>query len=85
MHTPNGRSALPLLVFVALLAAACSTSALAPRAFLAEGDQDSARVGYSGNLDDATAVARGHCAAYERVPHFVAATMDMAYFDCVAR
>ena len=85
MHNPIGRSARPLSLVVALLASACSATAPGPRAFVAEGDQSSVRVGYSGNLDEAAAVARRHCAGYERVARFVDATMDTAYFDCVAQ
>lgn len=75
----------PWRLAAAVLVAACSTQALAPRAVLLEGDQTSAKVGFSGDLDAATAIARRHCAGYERIARFVDATTDTAYFDCVVR
>jgi len=78
MQNAIGRLARPLAIAAAIFAGACSG-----HAYLSEGDQKSATVGYSGNLDDATAVARRHCAGYERVARLSAKTVDTAYFDCV--
>jgi hypothetical protein len=50
---------------------------------LLQGDANTAQVGYSGRIDDATLVAKQHCAQYERVPRFLEAGEDVAYFDCV--
>jgi hypothetical protein len=54
-----------------------------PQPFLLNGDADSAEVGFSGDPGSATPVAKQHCARYERVPHFVQADPNVAYFDCV--
>jgi len=48
-----------------------------------QGDADSAQVGYGGNVEDATLVAKKHCAQYERVPRFLEAQENIAFFDCV--
>jgi hypothetical protein len=40
-------------------------------------------VGFSGDVEGATAVARQHCAQYERVPRFLDAEENIAFFDCV--
>jgi hypothetical protein len=71
---------LPVLLVAAGLLAGCST-----RDFLQSGDAKSAVVTYTGDIEAATAVARKHCAGYERVPRLVETSMDTAYFDCVSR
>ncbi|MGH7039674.1 MAG: hypothetical protein ACREE1_16230 [Stellaceae bacterium] len=58
-------------------------AACAPTSILLEGDAKSATVAYGGDLAKATAVAAHHCASYERVPHFLMADIDTAYFSCV--
>ena len=68
-------------ILLGLLAPACT----GPKPFLLQGGPGSAQVGYSGMIDDATAVARQHCAQYERVPRFVEADQNVAFFDCVPR
>jgi hypothetical protein len=40
-------------------------------------------VGYYGEIDGAAVVARHHCAQYERVPRFLEADQNVAFFDCV--
>jgi hypothetical protein len=67
------------MIFLWVLAPAC----VGPKPFLLQGDAGSAQVGYSGTIDDATPVARQHCARYERVPRFVEAGENIAFFDCV--
>lgn len=62
-----------------MLLAACT----APSALLLEGDADSAKITYSGDLTQAKAVAARHCARYERVPRLQMADMDTAYYACV--
>ena len=54
-----------------------------PKPFLLQGDAGTAQVGYSGSIEDATLVAKHHCAQYERVPRFLEAGENIAYFDCV--
>jgi hypothetical protein len=61
------------------VAAACS----GPKPFLLQGDADTAQVGFSGDVEAATIVARQHCARYERVPRFVEAGENVAFFECV--
>jgi hypothetical protein len=66
-------------VLVGGLSAACAGG----QPFLMQGDANSAQVGYSGNLDATTLVARRHCAQFERVPRFLEAEENIAFFDCV--
>jgi len=54
-----------------------------PKPFLLEGDANSAQVGYYGDVEGATLVAKQHCARFERLPRFLEAQEDVAYFDCV--
>jgi hypothetical protein len=56
---------------------------MGPKAFLLQGDANSAQVGYYGEIDSATPVARQHCARYERAPRFLEADQNVAFFDCV--
>jgi hypothetical protein len=53
--------------------------------FLLQGDANSAQVGFSRDLESATLVAAKHCAQYERVPRFLEAQENVAFFDCVRR
>jgi hypothetical protein len=68
-----------LLLVVGGLGIACSGA----KPFLLQGNASSAQVGYSGNLNGATLVAKQHCAQFERVPRFVEAEENIAFFDCV--
>jgi hypothetical protein len=68
-----------LLVLTGSIMAACSAS----KPFLLQGDADSAQVGYGGNVENAAPVAKQHCAQYERVPRFVEAQENVAFFDCI--
>jgi hypothetical protein len=54
-----------------------------PKPFLVQGNASSVQVGYAGNIESATLVAKQHCAQYERVPKFLEAQEDIAFFDCV--
>jgi hypothetical protein len=62
-----------------IVVAACT----GPKPFLIQGDANSAQVGYANSIEDATLVAKQHCAQYERVPRFLEAGENVAYFDCV--
>jgi hypothetical protein len=54
--------------------------------YLSDGDANSAAVGYIGNdVASATAVAREHCARYERVPRFLDAEENIAHYACESR
>jgi len=66
------------IVLVSELGLAC-----AGKAYLLDGDADYARVAYGGDLESATAVAKRHCAPFERVPRFREFQEDAAIFDCV--
>jgi hypothetical protein len=69
---------------VLCLIVACGTaSGCAGKPFLLNGDANSAEVGFSGSdLAAATAVAKDQCARYERVPRFLDAEENVAYFAC---
>ncbi len=68
-----------LLILAVSIIPSCTWS----KPFLLQGDANSAQIGYSGNIDDATLVAKRHCAQYERVPRFLEAEENIAFFDCV--
>jgi hypothetical protein len=57
--------------------------ACAAKPFVLEGDANYAGVAYAGDMESATAVARRHCAPFERVPRFREIQEDVAYFDCI--
>jgi hypothetical protein len=64
-----------------VLAAGC-----AAKPFLLDGTESRAEVGFSGYPDtvETEAIARAHCARFERVPHYLDAQENVAYFDCVS-
>jgi hypothetical protein len=73
----------PAKQMLCLIVACGAASACAGKPFLLNGDANSAQVGYSGgNLAPATAVAKQHCARYERVPRFLESGENVAYFAC---
>lgn len=69
-------------VLLAGLAVGC-----AGKPFLLDGTESRAEVGFSGYADtpETEAIAREHCARFERVPQFLDAQENVAYFDCVPR
>jgi hypothetical protein len=70
-------------IFLVFLAGSLSAACTGGQPFLLQGDANSAQVGYSGNLDAAALVARRHCTQFERVPQFLEAEENIAFFDCV--
>jgi hypothetical protein len=70
------------IVFV-ILAGALAAACVGEKPFLLQGDAYSAQVGFSRDLDGATRVAKQHCAQYERVPRFLEAQENVAFFGCV--
>ena len=74
-----------VLALVCGALAGASLAACAPRAILLEGDDKSVEIGYANDVSAAMPIAVQHCAGYARVPRLVSQTMDIAYFDCVAR
>jgi hypothetical protein len=81
----SGRRSRPSGIGVGLLwvlAAGAAAAGCAGKPFLSSGDANSAAVGYTGDLAAATAVAKEHCARYERVPRFLDAQENLAYFHC---
>jgi hypothetical protein len=77
VHQPAAR--ILLVLAAGSLGIACTGS----KPFLLQGDANSAQVGFSSDVDDATPVARQHCAQYEKVPRFLEAEENVAFFDCV--
>ena len=67
-----------LVVLIGELALACAGSP-----YVLEGDANSVGVAYGGDMESATAVAKRHCAPFERVPKFHEIEQDVAYFYCV--
>ena len=58
---------------------------LSEKPLLRAGDATSAEVMYSGDVADALALARQHCAGYGRVARLVDTAPQMAYFACDPR
>lgn len=76
----GGRLALAWLLFAAIaIGVGCGCT---EKPFLANGDARSAEVGYSRDLGAATAVAREHCARYEKVPRYLDSAENVAFFAC---
>jgi hypothetical protein len=72
-----------MLRLFCLMPAAAAVTGCAGKPFLLDGDANSAQVGYSGNDPTvAAAVAKDACARYERVPRFLNAAENVAYFTC---
>jgi hypothetical protein len=72
-----------LRIFVPIVIVSLAAGCTGPKPFLLDGNADSAQVGYGGDAESATAVAKQHCAQYERVPRFLEAQENVAFFDCV--
>ena len=66
------------IVLVGSLGGAC-----AGKPFVLEGDANYVGVAYGGDMESATAVAKRHCAPFERVPRFHELDENVAYFYCV--
>jgi hypothetical protein len=62
---------------------AAGAVACAPKPFVLDGDADYVRVTYAGDMESATAVAKRHCAQFERVPRFREIEESVVYFFCV--
>lgn len=71
------------LMFAGGLAAAALSGCSGPKPFVRESDANSVEIGYSGDVASTMALARGHCAGFERVPRLIEATADVAVYDCV--
>ena len=56
---------------------------LPSRVYVLHSEPGKVAVGYTGDIEAATAVAKRHCAQFERQPVLVSAEEDVAYFDCV--
>jgi hypothetical protein len=74
----SARAALAALCVVLAGAAGGCTE----KPYLSSGDANSAAVGYGTDLAAATAVASQHCLRYGRVPRFLDAEENIAYFAC---
>jgi hypothetical protein len=75
----------PRRILILALSGSLSAACAGGKPFLLQGDANSAQVGFSGNPDAATLVAKQHCAQYERVPRLLEAEENIAFFDCVLR
>jgi hypothetical protein len=73
----------PALRMLCVILVGGAAAGCAGKPYLASGDANSAAVGYGGNDPAvATAVAKDACARYERVPRFLNAQENVAYFAC---
>jgi hypothetical protein len=70
-----------LLVLPGLAVGACQ----AAQPMVLQGNADTVQIGYAGDIDAATALAKRHCAQFERLPRLDYAEPTVAYFDCVRR
>lgn len=71
------------MMFAGGLAAAALSGCTGPKPFIRESGADSVEIGYSGDVASTMALARGHCAGFERVPRLVQISPDSAVYDCV--
>ena len=77
------RYSAPAIGILCAILVAAAAAGCAGQPYLSSGDADSAAVGYSGNDPAvATPVAKDACARYERVPRFLNAQENVAYFAC---
>ncbi len=81
MRTGQAMAAAARCLFILLLSSL--GLACAGKPFLLEGDPNYAGVAYAGDIESATAVAKRHCAPFERVPRFREIQENIAYFECV--
>jgi hypothetical protein len=78
---PQCSASAMVMLYLFLVAGAAVGCAGQP--YLSSGDANSAAVGYSGNDPAvATPVAKDACARFERVPRFLNAQENVAYFAC---
>jgi hypothetical protein len=66
-----------------LIAVGGFSSGCAEKPFLVESNAQRAVVNYSADLAGATAIAKRHCASFERLAQFRESGENLAYFDCV--
>jgi hypothetical protein len=86
LRSQLSRGSGPAMRMVCLILAGGAAAGCGGQAYLSSGDPNSAAVGYSGNDPAvATAVAKDACARYERVPRFLSAQENVAYFACEHR
>ncbi len=67
---------------VALLGGAV-TGCHAPHPVIMQGGAGSVAIAYVGDLAGVDALARRHCASYERVPRLEQVQQNTVYYDCV--
>ena len=73
----------PAIRMLCVILAGGAAAGCAGKPYLTSGDANSAAVGYSGNDPAVTTdVAKDACARYERVPRFLNAQENVAYFAC---
>jgi len=81
----NARLLRLVICLLSLITVGSAAVGCATKPYLSAGDASSAQVGYGGDLAAATEVAKQHCARYEKVPRFLNAQEDIAYFACETR
>jgi hypothetical protein len=81
LHRKRSAATARRSLFIALVTGLSFACAAKP--FVLEGDANYAGVAYAGDMESAAAIAKRHCAPFERVPRFREIQEDVAYFDCV--
>jgi hypothetical protein len=81
----NRSVAIVALMLAANAAGTALSGCTAPHPFISGGDANSVEITYGGDIASALALARKHCARYERVPRLVDPGIDLAVFNCVHR
>lgn len=82
---PNRTRYKPLLLVAALLAAAAATACRQTQAFILSGDAAGAEISYADSPAETLALARQHCAQFEKVPHLMSSGTNVAVYHCVPR
>ena len=72
-------------ILLLLVAAGILAGCVGPKAYVREGNADSVEISYGGDIASTLTTARAHCARFERVPHLVQNTVDLAEYNCVRR
>lgn len=75
----QGSTALSATGLIMVLLASCA----APEPFVRESSPDEVEISSGDNLAAATALARAHCARFERTARLRRADTETAVFDCI--
>ena len=69
-------------LFAVILCGSLLAGCGGPKPFLLNGDAKSAEIGYGSDPTTTLALARLHCAAYEKVPRLLQTQENIAYYEC---